>query len=176
MSFKSYAYVIQPDGRWLLNDPQPLVFSGRNGLIARFVEQEKKRAAEPWKLCPGEIHALALPGELVRERVIVFEQADGCVLELMWLRDIRGVSDTTTEMLFSFTPLVVVLARPHLVVREPYAERAYGEDLTLDGGVANLQGTWHWRKPHLALGGVKLGPAVPRRAPLLAVAAAQPWR
>ena len=57
-------------------------------------------------------------------------------------------------------PIAAVLARPHLVVREPYAERAYGEDLTLDSGVANLQ----------------LGPAVPRRAPLPAEEAAQPWR
>ena len=45
-----------------------------------------------------------------------------------------------------------------LLIQAPNAACAYGEDLTLDGGVSNLQGTWCWRKPHLALGGVKVGP------------------
>ena len=159
MSFNSYAQTIQSDGRWRLTDPQPLMFSGRHGLIARFVGQEKDRAAEAWKLCPGELHALALPGALVRDRVIVFEQADGETLVLLWLQDVRGVSSATTEMLFSFTPLTVEQTRPEFLVKEPNVSCAYGEDLTLDGGVANLTGSWHWRKPHLALGGVRLGPA-----------------
>jgi hypothetical protein len=160
MSFKSYAQTVQPDGSWHLTDPQPLVFSGRHGLIARFVGQEKDRASEPWKLCPGELHALALPGELICDRVIVFEQSGGETLELLWLQDVRGVSAATTEMMFSFTPLTVEQTRPALRVKEPNVACAYGEDLTLDGGVANPTGSWHWRKPHLALGGVRLGPAV----------------
>lgn len=159
MSFKSYAQTIQSDGRWLLTDPQPLMFSGRHGLIARFADRERDRAAEPWKLCPGELHALALPGALVRDRMIVFEQSDGLTLELLWLQDVRGVSGATTEMLFSFTPLTVEQAHPLLLVKEPNVACAYGEDLTLDGGVTNSAGSWHWRKPHLALGGVRLGPA-----------------
>ena len=144
----------------MLSDPRPLMFSGRQGLIARFVEKEKQRAAEAWKLSPGELHALALPGDQVRDRVIVFEQADGAGLELMWLQNVRGVSAETTEMLFSFTPLRVELVNPMLLVKAPNAACAYGEDLTLDGGVSNPAGSWRWRKPHLALGGVKLGPPV----------------
>jgi hypothetical protein len=165
MSFKTYAQTVQPDGRWMLSDPRPLMFSGRPGLIARFVEQEKQRAAEAWKLEPGELHALALPGDLVRERVIVFEQQEGSVLELMWLQNVRGVSAETTEMLFSFTPLRVEQVQPMLLVREPNAACAYGEDLTLDGGVTNLSGSWRWRKPHLALGGVKVGPPAVASSP-----------
>lgn len=158
MSFKSYARHFQPDGRWLLEDSQPLVFSGRHGLIARFVERETARASEAWKLCPGELHALALPGDFVRERVIVFEQIDDDRLELLWLRDVRGVSATTTEMLFTFTPLKIAQSRPQLLVETPNDACTYGEDLTLDGGVGSRTGSWHWRKPHLALGGVRLGP------------------
>lgn len=164
MSFKSYAQTIQPDGRWMLSSPLPLVFSGQNGLIARFIAREKYRAAAPWKLCPGELHSMALPGDLVRERIIVFEQSDGGGLELMWLQGVRGISAETTEMLFSFTPLTVDQARPFIVVKTPNAACSYGEDLTLDGGVSNPNGTWKWKKPHLALGGVKLGPPVALRA------------
>lgn len=159
MSFKSYAQTIQSDGRWRLTEPRPLMFSGQHGVIARFVQQERDRASEPWKLCPAELHALALPGALVRDRVIVFEQSDGQALELLWLQDVRGVSAATTEMLFSFTPLTVEQAHPLLLVKEPNVACAYGEDLTLDGGASNPSGSWHWRKPHLALGGVRLGPA-----------------
>jgi len=164
MSFKSYAQTIQPDGRWMLSNPLPLVFSGQNGLIARFIAGEKYRAAAPWKLSPAELHSIALPDDLGRERVIVFEQADGGGLELMWLQNVRGISAETTEMLFSFTPLTVDLVQPMIVVKAPNASCAYGEDLTLDGGVSNPKGSWKWKKPHLALGGVKLGPPVALRA------------
>ena len=164
MSFKSYAQTIQPDGRWMLSAPRSLLFSGPNGLIAQFVAQQKERAAAAWRISPAELHALALSDEAVRDRVIVFEQADGGGLELMWLQNVRGVSGTTTEMLFSFTPLTVDLVHPKIVVKAPNAACAYGEDLTLDGGVSNLHGSWKWMKPHLALGGVKLGPPTAAKA------------
>ena len=164
MSFKSYAQTIQPDGRWMLSNPQPLMFSGANGLIARFVTREKARAAVAWKLSPDDLHAMALLGDPGRTRVVVFEQADGGGLELMWLQNVRGISAETTEMLFSFTPLTVDLVHPMIVVKAPNASCAYGEDLTLDGGVSNPNGSWKWKKPHLALGGVKLGPPVALRA------------
>ena len=164
MSFKSYAQTIQTDGRWMLSSPQALTFSCKDGLIARFIAREKARAATAWKLSPDELHGLASPADPVRERVIVFQQADGGGLELMWLQNVRGISAETTEMLFSFTPLTVDQLRPFIVVKVPNASCSYGEDLTLDGGVSNPNGTWKWKKPHLALGGVKLGPPVPLRA------------
>lgn len=161
MSFKSYAIRSDSEGLIVLEDPQPLVFSGRNGLIAKFVLSEKDRAMRAWKLCVGEVHAIAFPAGLVRDRAIVFEQTEDIDRSLMWLQSIAGISNSKTEMMFQFMPLAVVSQNP-LTVQRGKVECAYGEDLMLDGGVLNPSGPWHWKKPHLALGGVVVGAA--RRA------------
>jgi len=158
MSFKSYAIRSTIDDLITLDDPQPLVFSGRNGLIAKFVLAEKERAMNPWKLCVGEIHAIAFAAKLVHDRAIVFEQSEDSDRSLMWLQSISGISNSKTEMMFSFIPLAVVAPTP-LTVRRANVDRTYGEDLMLDGGVLSPNGPWHWKKPHLALGGVVLGSA-----------------
>lgn len=156
MSFKSYAIRSTADDLITLEDPQPLVFSGRNGLIAKFVLSEKDRAMKPWKLCVGEIHAIAFAASLVHDRAIVFEQSEDAERSLMWLQSISGISNAKTEMMFQFTPLAVVSQNP-LTVKRGSVDCAYGEDLMLDGGVLNPTGPWTWKKPHLALGGVVLG-------------------
>lgn len=156
MSFKSYAIRSIIDDVIVLDDPKPLIFSGRNGLIAKFVLSEKDRAMKPWKLCVGEIHAIAFAAKLVHDRAIVFEQAEDSERSLMWLQSISGISNAKTEMMFSFTPLAVVAQNP-LAVQRPAVDRTYGEDLMLDGGVLSPDSPWHWKKPHLALGGVVLG-------------------
>jgi len=156
MSFKSYAIRSIASDIITLEDPQPLVFSGRNGLIAKFVLSEKERAMRPWKLCVGEIHALAFPAKLLHDRAIVFEQSEDSDRSLMWLQSVTGISNAKTEMMFSFMPLAVVSQNP-LTVRRASVDRAYGEDLMLDGGVLSPNGPWNWKKPHLALGGVVLG-------------------
>ena len=156
MSFKSFMFQDLEGGRLLLTDPQPLVFSGRNGLIARFVLGEPTRAAEAWKLCPGELHALAFAGTLVRDRMIVFEENDGTTQSLMWLQEVKGVSEAQTEMMFSFVPLVLEHRGPPIICR-PVPQRTYNEDLKLDGGVDGPGASWRWCKPHLALGGVVCG-------------------
>jgi len=158
MSFKSYAIRSAHDDLITLDDPEPLVFSGRNGLIAKFVLAEKDRAMNPWKLCVGEIHAIAFAAKLVHDRAIVFEQAEDSERSLMWLQSISGISNAKTEMMFSFIPLAVLSQNP-LTVRRASIDRTYGEDLMLDGGVLSPNGPWHWKKPHLALGGVVLGSA-----------------
>jgi hypothetical protein len=158
MSFKSYAWHSQPDHTLVLDDPQPLIFSGPHGLIARFVSCNPARAGEPWKLCAGELHALAFPDALVRDRAILFEQSIGDALELQWLQSIQGISGRRTEMMFSFTPLTVVHSRAPLAIRPPTSERTYNEGLELEGGVLAPKGSWHWGRPHLALGGVVLQP------------------
>ncbi len=163
MSFKSYAIRSEDDEHVVLDDPQPLVFSGRNGLIARFVLAEKERAMKPWKLCVGELHAIAFPAGLVHDRAIVFEQAEDMERSVMWLQSVSGISNAKTEMMFQFMPLVVVSQNP-LTVRLKGADKAYGEDLMLDGGVLNPTGSWVWKKPHLALGGVVVGSAPVRAA------------
>ncbi|AHF93740.1 hypothetical protein OpiT1DRAFT_05380 [Opitutaceae bacterium TAV1] len=163
MSFKSCALHPQPDGSIVLDDPQPLVFSGRHGLIARFVATEPQRASEPWKLCPGELHALAMPGVLVRDRAIFFEEVDGGRRQLQQLQGIHGVSAQRTEMLFSLMPLIVEHENAPLRIRIPDTGCTYNEELDLDGGVLQPEGPWRWAKPHLALGGVVLQR---RRSPL----------
>jgi hypothetical protein len=166
MSFKSYALHPQPDHTLVLQDPQPLVFSGPHGLIARFVLSDPARASDPWKLCAGELHALAFPSLLVRDRAIFFEQTAGNKLELQWLQCVQGVSGRQTEMMFSFSPLTVVHSVGSLVVRPPTSDCTYNEGLQLEGGVLSPNGSWHWGRPHLSLGGVVLQPPPVRTANL----------
>jgi hypothetical protein len=166
MSFKSYALHPQPDHTLSLDDPQPLVFSGPHGLIARFVRSDPTRASEPWKLCTGELHALAFPDLLVRDRAILFEQVTGGVLEFQRLESVQGISGRRTEMMFSFSPLRVVRSSVSLVILPPTSGCIYNEGLQLEGGVLSPNGSWHWGRPHLALGGVVLQPpAVPPAHP-----------
>ncbi|HEY0944761.1 MAG TPA: hypothetical protein VGD81_05820 [Opitutaceae bacterium] len=157
MSFKSYAMHAQPDGCAWLDDPQPLVFSGRHGLIARFVLKAGERAARPWQVRTDELHALEpflfTPGE----RVIVFEQTEDEELELLALEAVHGVSTERTEMMFLFRPLLVLSRKSGLCVKPAPAKKTYTEGLTLEGGVFAPMASWRWRRPHLALGGVVCG-------------------
>ena len=158
MSFKSYAsFSHAGDGSLVLHDPQPLVLSGRNGLIARFVAAEAGRADRPWKLCPADLHRLASPSLAAAGRHIVFEQTAEAQLELLLLQSVTGVSTEHTDMIFAFETLVVEAPSPHLRVRLPAQRRVYTEELSLEGGVLTPGGSWHWRKPSLALGGVVCG-------------------
>lgn len=153
MSFKSYALCRFDDGLLEFTDPQPLVFSGRHGLIARFVLAQPCRAAGQWRLSPAELHALA---NLAENRALVFEETGEKTLELQCLQSIHGISDIRTEMLFSLLPLTVEHPAPRLRVRHPEVDRTYAEELILDGGVNAPNGPWRWCRPHLALGGVVL--------------------
>lgn len=153
MSFKSYAFRRLDDGVLEFTDPQPLVFSGRHGLIARFVTAQPYRASGQWKLEPDELHGLA---SLSGNRVLVFEETTETTRELQGLQSIHGVSDLRTEMLFSLLPLEIEHADNPLRVRHSAVDRVYAEELILDGGVNAPNGPWRWCKPHLALGGVVL--------------------
>lgn len=157
MSFKSYAFQGQPDGSLWLGDPQPLVFSGRQGLIARFVLAAGGRAEKPWRLCPGELHTLATPALQLHERLIVFEQTENETLELLVLEAVHGVSTERTDMMFRFRPLEVLSRAPQLHVRHFDGGKVYTEELSLEGGLMAPAASWHWRRPHLALGGVVCG-------------------
>lgn len=161
MSFKSYALHPQPDCTLSLDDPQPLVFSGRQGLIARFVRSDPSKAGRPWRLCPGELHSLAFPDTLIRDRGIFFEQVTEAGIELQWLQSVQGVSGARTEMMFSFAPVAVIRSHAALVISPPSPDRIYTEGLELEGGVLSPDGTWRWGRPHLSLGGVVLKPVIP---------------
>ena len=157
MSFKSFLVQTLDGDRLALSDPQPLVFSGVHGLIARFVLGEPQRAGGYWRLCPGELHALAFADTLVRDRLIVFEENDETKRSLMWLQEVQGISAARTEMLFSFAPLVVESVGPAQIVCRATPYRIYREELVLDGGVFAATAGWRWTRSHLALGGVVLG-------------------
>lgn len=157
MSFKSYATRAQSDGALILDDPQPLVFSGRHGLIARFVLEAGERASQPWQLGPGELHALAASTLRGSDRVIVFEQAEDAELELLALEAVHGISTERTEMMFLFKPLRVVSGGVPLRVQPASGKKTYTEGLTLEGGAFAPMASWRWRRPHLALGGVVCG-------------------
>jgi len=159
MGFKSYALHSRSDDSFILDDPQPLIFSGPQGLIARHVLSAGERAREAWKLCPGELHALALVERLVRDRIIVFEQVEDASLELLELESVNGVSSHRTDLMFSFSPLTVIQTHAPLIARRAAAGRTYGEELALDGGIDAPKAAWRWSKPHLAIGGVVLRPA-----------------
>lgn len=157
MSFKSYHATEQPDGSLELSDPRPLVFSGRHGLIARFVLGEPDKCADRWRLSPEQIQTLAFPDDAqAASRVLVFEDADGAVLNLQLLESIHGNSGARTEMLFSLLPLVIDHRSAKPRIRRPSVGRTYAEDMILDGGTDAPNGTWRWHKTHLALGGVVL--------------------
>jgi hypothetical protein len=159
MGFKSYACHEQPDGVLTLDDPQPLVLSGPKGLIACHVLGAGENGRGPWKLCAGELHALAKVDVRAHGRLIVFEQAEDDRLEVLELKAINGLSSQRTDLMLSFSPLIVIQASAPLTVRRSEINRTYGEDLTLDGGIDAPKEKWRWTKPHLALGGVVLGPA-----------------
>ncbi len=158
MSFKSYASCsCSGDNALVFSDPQPLVLSGRQGLIARFVQAEPVLADRPWRLSPEDLHRLANASLHAAGRQIVFEQTEDAQLELLLLQSVTGVSSDHTDMIFAFETLIVVERGPTLKVRPPSQRRVYTEELSLEGGVLCLRGTWHWRKPALALGGVVCG-------------------
>jgi hypothetical protein len=157
MSFKSYAIHVQPDGSLHLDDPHPLVFSGRNGLIAKFVRATPERASEPWILVPAELHALASPELVVVRRMIVFEQTEENKVERLMLESVRGISTDQTEMMFTFRPLVAVAGGASGPGWKVNAGKAYTEGLELEGGVSAPRASWRWGRPHLALGGVVCG-------------------
>ena len=157
MSFKSYATHTLPDGSLHLQDPHPLVFSGRDGLIAKFVQASPARASEPWILEPAELHALAVPALVAAQRVIVFEQTEEHRVERLMLESVRGLSTDRTEMMFTFRPLVAVTGGAGEPSWKVNTAKAYTEGLELEGGVSALNATWRWGQPHLALGGVVCG-------------------
>ncbi len=157
MSFKSYAVTTTPNGSLLLEDPQPLVLSGPNGLIARFILSAGERAHSRWTLCPGELHAAALPGLQTGARMIVFEQSTAAESEMLVLDAIYGTSAERTEMMFSFHAVDVTTRVPVVVVCERTDGTTYIEELTLEGGVFAPAAHWNWRRPHLHLGGVVCG-------------------
>ena len=156
MAFKNYHLVPAESGTWWLDAPEPVVLSGPNGLIARYVLADRKRAASPWQLTPLEL--LRLAGAPHPEtRWIVFEQAESDGLRLSRLERISGISAAKTEMLLTLSPFAVIQAGPALFVRQPPDGRSWSEELALEGGAFSPSGTWRWCLRSLNVGATVLG-------------------
>ncbi|MDR2862458.1 MAG: hypothetical protein LBV54_01075 [Puniceicoccales bacterium] len=167
MPFKSYQ--ITPDsasGGFLLEAPQPLVFSGKHGLIARHIRRlQPDSEGSAWTLHEDDIADLLIPPPTTT-RWLVFAQQDGdssSELRLSRLLRIRGFSDAQTELLFTFSPLAVhtIDGDPaRLLAHEPTHGREWNEELALNGGLSNLDGPWTWCDRALNIGATVMKPSL----------------
>lgn len=171
MPFKIYQAT--PDAAnngWRLLTPLALRFSGQQGIIARHVRTLAPNAeGQAWALDESDIAGLVLPVPPLLEAPVtylpVFEQVEGAgegtgALRLSRLRRIRGVSTATTELLFTFSPLAVFFSAgvdAGICVREPSNAREWSEELSLNGGLENLDGPWTWGDRALNIGAAVIG-------------------
>jgi hypothetical protein len=167
MPFKIYQAT--PDtaaGGWRLRAPLPLRFSGPQGIIARHVRTLAPDAeGQAWALCENDIVGLALPVPSVSDAPavcwLVFEQTEGGgALRLSRLCRVRGISATTTELLFTFSPLAVLPpdgTDAEIRVSAPSNAREWSEELSLNGGLAALNGPWTWGDRALNIGAAVIG-------------------
>ena len=156
MAFKSYLVTPAADGGRQLTAPEPLVLSGRHGLIARHVLADPERASRPWLLLPDDLlRLMAIPPR--GPSWIVLEQTEGTDLRLSRLEKITGVSNDQTEILLTLTPLSVIRRSPILTARELASGRAWREELALDSGAFSRAGHWRWCNRPLNIGATVVG-------------------
>jgi hypothetical protein len=167
MPFQSYEATATNNGEWLLQNPLLLLFSGNNGIIARYL-----RASLPmpenqcWTLLEDDIQDLMDPAPpppgppAARHRWMIFAQNENGGLRLRRVERIRGLSDRQTELLITLSPLILKSLstdRTRCVVQQPPNARQWSEELALDGGVSNLSGPWTWCARELNIGAAVVG-------------------
>jgi len=156
MAFKAYLVTPAADGTLELTAPEPLVFSGRHGLIARHVLADPERASRPWTLLPDDLIKLTNTPPRAPSW-IVLEQTEGSDLRLSRLEKIAGVSTEQTEILITLVPLSVIRRSPILTARELSSGRAWREELALDGGAFSRDSHWRWCNRPLNIGATVVG-------------------
>ena len=158
MGFKSYQVVPQPNDSWKLERPEPLRFSGTNGLIAQWYRQNRLGAAEgTWLVQAREWLHLGCGAEVATERWIVFEQLDKGVRKFARLERINGRFGSETRLMLQFRPLVCLSDGLPLVVAEPKNACGWSEELSIDGGDGSSTCTWRWLAPKLGFASVVAG-------------------
>jgi hypothetical protein len=160
MGFKSYEVSAVESGGWHLHDGMPVRFSGPMGLVALWCRAHRDAVDRPWRVTPMEWLAMILPPVEARRRWIVFEQEEHGQITYAQLLSVTGVVSRKVDLMYTFAPLVVVRRLPELVVRPTDDGRLWTEELALDGGPHSTTCSWHWTRPHLALGAAIVG-AVP---------------
>lgn len=158
MGFKAYRFTAQSENSWILADPEPLRFSGPNGLLAQWYRLNRGAVGDSSWLATGqEWLALALGDEEAALRWIVFEQTATGTRQLARLERIHGQFATETRIMMQFRPLKCIDIAPSLVVSEPASSCSWSEELSIDGGGLSSTCTWRWRAPKLGFASVVAG-------------------
>jgi len=158
MGFKSYRVTAQTDDTWLLDAPEPLRFSGPNGLIAQWYRLHRLELDDkPWLVTSHGWLALAFDIEEAESRWIVFEQTDGNVRKYARLERINGQFGTGTRIMMQFRPLETATSAFPLYVREPARCSGWSEELSIDGGSSSDGCTWRLMAPKLGFASVVAG-------------------
>lgn len=157
MGFKAYRFTNQPNDSWLLEAPEPLRFSGPQGLIAQWYRANRLECEGTWMVPAREWLALAFGAAEAAKRWIVFEQADGGVRKYARLERINGQFGTQTRIMMQFRPLQCTLGAMPLTVVEPECVCGWSEELSIDGGSESESCTWRWMAPQLGFASVVAG-------------------
>lgn len=158
MGFKAYRFTVQPNDAWSLDHPEPLRFSGPQGLIAQWYRLNRLELGDgPWLVTAREWLALAFGAEESARRWIVFEQGDGGGRKLARLERINGQFGTQTRIMMQFKPLQGRGSGVPVTVVEPECVCGWGEELSIDGGSDSSACTWRWMAPQLGFASVVAG-------------------
>ena len=158
MGFKAYRFTTRPNDTWALDEPEPLRFSGPQGLIAQWCRLNRLEVGDnSWLVPSREWLALAYGAEASARRWVVLEQAGDGVRKLARLDRIHGKFGSQTRIMMQFKPLQVVETAPVLAVTEPECVCGWGEELSIDGGSDGASCTWRWMAPQLGFASVVAG-------------------
>ncbi|HLP07727.1 MAG TPA: hypothetical protein VK178_06145 [Opitutaceae bacterium] len=158
MGFKAYRFTTRPNETWTLDQPEPLRFSGPQGLIAQWYRLNRLDVGDnPWLVPAREWLALAYGAEAAAGRWVIFEQAEGGVRKLARLDRIHGKFGSQTRIMMQFKPLQCLATAPALTVVEPECVCGWGEELSIDGGSGSSSCTWRWMAPQLGFASVVAG-------------------
>ncbi|MDX2187476.1 MAG: hypothetical protein SFV32_11125 [Opitutaceae bacterium] len=156
MAFKIYTITPMGTDRFLLGDPEPVRFSGKRGLVARFLESHSPDQPS-WSQAESDWIRLVDPLDQ-RQRWIVFEQTEMEEVRLSRLMKIAGTDHRgQTELLLTLRPLQVIEERPLLTCIAPRDGRAWCEELALDGSPGRGDSTWNWCPRPLHIGSATVG-------------------
>lgn len=158
MGFKAYRFTPRADDAWVLEQPEPLRFSGPQGLIAQWYRLNRMEIGDsPWLVSAREWLSLAFGAEESARRWILFEQSEGNARKLARLDRIHGKFSSQTRIMMQFKPLQSAAAGQPLVVVEPECVCAWGEELSIDGGSGSESCTWRWMAPQLGFASSTVG-------------------
>lgn len=158
MGFKAYRFTSQNDDSWRLETPEPLRFSGPQGLIAQWYRANRLDACDgAWIVPAREWLALAYGAAESARRWIIFEQAEGGIRKYARLERINGQFGSQTRIVMQFRPLQCTGFGEAITVIEPEYVCGWSEELSIDGGDGSASCSWRWMAPKLGFAAVTAG-------------------